>query len=84
MQLDFLWKWNGSGGGGCPSLYSTTGDAVTDSALDQKYDGVRGYAVVGAKLGPESRGQVRDLAENEDVIFVPADVIERIGQHMEC
>lgn len=60
--LDFLWSDLASGGGGSPALY--------------KVDG--GYAVQGKKIGPNTRSQVRNLTEDEDVVFVPDNVLDRL------
>ncbi|MEQ4205774.1 hypothetical protein [Actinopolymorpha sp. B9G3] len=60
--LEFLWKTGNSGTGGCPALYRTEG----------------GYVVQGVKLGEGARGQLRQLAEDEDAVFVPADVLDRL------
>lgn len=62
MDLTFMWKDGDSGGGGCPALY--------------KVDG--GYVVQGVKLDAETRGQLRQLADNEDGVFVPANVLDRL------
>ncbi|MEU3271028.1 hypothetical protein ABZ639_09275 [Saccharomonospora sp. NPDC006951] len=67
MELTFLWKdaasGDGSGdGGGCPALYRTEG----------------GYVVQGVKLDPATRAQLRQLADDEDGVFVPANVLERL------
>lgn len=61
-NLTFLWKTVASGGGGCPALYETEG----------------GYVVQGIKLTDEERAQLRQLADNEDGVFVPADVLDRL------
>lgn len=62
MQIEFLWKDTGSGGGGCPALYEAPG----------------GYVVQGKTLDPETRAQLRQLADDEDAIYVPANVLDRI------
>jgi hypothetical protein len=62
MDIEFLWKDNGSGGGGCPALYKTTG----------------GYVVQGVKLDDATRAQLRQLADDEDGVFVPTNVLERL------
>jgi hypothetical protein len=61
-KLSFLWKANGSGGGGCPALYEVDG----------------GYVVQGVQLDDETRTMLRQLADNEDAVFVPADVLDRL------
>lgn len=63
-NLDFMWKDSDSGGGGCPALYATEG----------------GYIVQGIKLTDEERSQLRQLADSEDGVFVPANVLDRLRQ----
>lgn len=62
MQLTFLWKDDRSGAGGCPALYEAPG----------------GYVVQGVRLDAETRAQLRQLAEDEDAVFVPANVLDRL------
>lgn len=62
QYLEFLWKDILSGGSGCPALYRTNG----------------GYIVQGVKLDDETRAQLRQLADNEDGVFVPANVLDRL------
>lgn len=62
MKLNYLWKDNGSGGGGCPALYRVDG----------------GYVVQGVQLDDEARAQLRQLADDEDAVFVPANVLDRL------
>lgn len=61
-NLEFLWKDDSSGGGGCPALYATEG----------------GYVVQGIKLTDAERAQLRQLADDEDGVFVPANVLDRL------
>lgn len=65
-DLEFLWKDSGSGGGGCPALYKT------DS----------GYVVQGVKLTDDERAQLRQLADNEDGVYVPANVLDRLRDRL--
>lgn len=62
MQITFRWKTDTSGGGGCPALYDAPG----------------GFVVQGVKLDDETRAQLRQLADDEDAVFVPADVLDRL------
>ena len=62
MQIEFMWKDKDSGGGGCPALYRTQG----------------GYVVQGKELDAATRAQLRQLADDEDAIFVPANVLDRL------
>lgn len=58
--LTFMWKDPNSGSDGCPALYSTPG----------------GYVVQGNKLDDGTRAQLRQLADAEDAVFVPAAVLD--------
>lgn len=60
--IEFMWVDQASGGGGSPALYKVPG----------------GYAVQGKKIGPQTRGQVRNLTDDEDVVFVPDNVLDRL------
>lgn len=62
MKITFLWKDTASGGGGCPALYETEG----------------GYVVQGKALDAKTRAQLRQLAGDEDAVFVPANVLDRL------
>jgi hypothetical protein len=62
IDIEFMWKDKASGGGGCPALYG---------APD-------GYVVQGKKLSAETRAKLRDLADDEDAIYVPANVLDRL------
>jgi hypothetical protein len=63
-DLEYLWKDAESGGGGCPALYRTDG----------------GYVVQGVKLDAATREQLRQLADDEDAVFVPANVLDRLRE----
>lgn len=63
-DLEYLWKDSNSGAGGCPALYATEG----------------GYVVQGVKLDDATRAQLRDLADSEDGVFVPANVLDRLRE----
>ena len=62
MELTYLWKDNESGMSGCPALYKADG----------------GYVVQGLQLDDEDRSQLRQLADNEDAVWVPANVLDRL------
>jgi hypothetical protein len=62
MQIEFMWKDAQSNVGGCPALYKAPG----------------GYVVQGKALDAETRAQLRQLSGDEDAVWVPANVIERI------
>jgi hypothetical protein len=62
QDIVFLWKDGNSGGGGCPALYQAPG----------------GYVVQGKLLDTATRAQLRQLADDEDAVFVPANVLERL------
>ncbi|MEU4331341.1 hypothetical protein AB0F67_36200 [Nonomuraea dietziae] len=61
MRLQFLGKTGNSGSGDCPALYRTD----------------RGTYVVQGKIvtDPDALADVRDLADDETVVEVPADVL---------
>lgn len=63
-DLTFMWKDRNSGGGGCPALYATDG----------------GYVVQGVKLDDATRATLRQLADDEDAVFVPANVLDRLRE----
>jgi hypothetical protein len=67
MQIKFMWKDASSNVGGCPALYKAPG----------------GYVVQGVTLDAETRAQLRQLADGEDAVWVPANVIERIRRRGE-
>lgn len=60
MKLTYLWKDPQSGNNHCPALYATDG----------------GYVVQGSKLDDTARVQLRQLADNEDAVYVPAAVLD--------
>lgn len=64
MDLEFLWKTGESNINNCPALYRT-GD---------------GYVVQGKTLDASTRAQLRQLGADEDAIFVPADVLDRLKE----
>lgn len=57
-----MWKTGASNTGNCPAMYRAEG----------------GYVIQGKKLDAATRAQLRDLGGDEDGVFVPADVIDRI------
>ena len=62
MDIKFMWKDDQSGGGGCPALYDAPG----------------GYIVQGVKIDAETRAQLHQLADDEDAVYVPANVLNRL------
>lgn len=62
--LTFLWKDQESSGGECPALYATDG----------------GYVVQGKALDAGTRSQLRDLGADENAVFVPANVLDRLRE----
>lgn len=64
MKITFLWKDRDSGGGNCPALYKTEEPA--------------GYVAQGKQLNGEARVQLRDVAADEDGVWLPANVIDRL------
>lgn len=65
-KLHFMWKDSASGGGGCPALYE---------APEQG-----GYVVQGKRLDPAARAALRQLADDEDAVFVPRNVLDRLRE----
>lgn len=62
MDIEFMWKDKESKSEGCPALYRAAG----------------GYVVQGVRLDDDTRAQLRQLADDEDAVFVPANVIDRV------
>lgn len=62
LDPEFMWKDLGSGGGGCPALYRVDG----------------GYIVQGKNLDDATRAKLRQLADDETGVFVPANVLDRL------
>ena len=62
MQIQFMWKTDGSAVENCPALYRAPG----------------GYVVQGKVLDEATKAQLRQFGSDEDAVFVPADVIDRI------
>lgn len=65
MDIEFMWKDKDSGGGGCPALYSVR-------------EAPGGYIVQGKKINDETRAVLRQLAADEDAVYVPANVLDRL------
>ncbi len=61
-NIEFMWKTTQSKTGQCPAIYRTEG----------------GYVIQGKMLDPGTAAQLLNVADDEDAVFVPADVIERI------
>jgi hypothetical protein len=66
VQIEFMWKDEASNTGNCPALYR-----VKDENDD-------GYVIQGKRIGAKTRAQLRELGGDEDAVFVPANVIDRI------
>ena len=64
MKISFQWKDEDSNIGGCPTQYKVTS---TEG----------GYVIQGKRLDAETRAQLRDLAPDEDAVWVPDNVIDR-------
>ena len=62
MDIEFMWKDKESNQTGCPALYRADG----------------GYVVQGVKLDAATRAQLRQLADDEDGVFVPANVLDQL------
>lgn len=63
MELEFIRKTEDSGTGNCPALYRADNG---------------NYVVQGRRRDAATRAMLRDLAEHEDAVEVPADVIAGI------
>ncbi len=63
MKLEFMHKTRLSNSGDCPALYRT----------DRGTYVVQGWRVT----DPQALSMVRDLAEGETVVEIPADVLDR-------
>jgi hypothetical protein len=66
MELEFIRKWGDSVVGNCPALYRAANG---------------NYIVQGWRLDDATRANLRDLADNETAVEVPADVIAGIIAH---
>jgi hypothetical protein len=62
MKIEFLWKDGESGAGGCPAIYKAPG----------------GYVVQGKNLDAETSAQLRQVANDETAIYVPANILDRL------
>jgi hypothetical protein len=65
-KLRFMWKDRNSVGGSCPALYE-----VED-----------GYVVQGLKLTAAEQAQLLNRADNEDGVFVPKNVLDRLRDQL--
>jgi hypothetical protein len=63
MDLQFIRKTGGSGTGNCPAIYLAANG---------------NYVIQGWKLDDATHANLRDLADNETAVEVPADVIAGI------
>jgi hypothetical protein len=63
MKIEFIRKTRGSINGNCPAIYRADNG---------------NYVIQGWKIDDATRAQLRDLADNETAIEVPADVIAGI------
>lgn len=64
MDLQFLFKWRGSGGGGCPAVYDTDGGDLV----------IQGYDLTG-----DETGQLHNRAVNESGVRIPYEMAEQIA-----
>lgn len=63
MKIEFIRKTDSSGTGNCPAIYQADNG---------------NYVIQGWNIDDNTRAQLRDLADNETAIEVPADVIAGI------
>ena len=52
--------------GSCPAQYKAPG----------------GYVIQGKKIDAATRAQLRDLGADEDAVFVPANVLDRLADQL--
>jgi hypothetical protein len=62
MKIEFERKTVTSGVGNCPARWKVT-------------SAEGGYVIVGKRIPPEVRPQLRDVAADEDAVWVPDDLI---------
>lgn len=67
VKIEFIRKTDSSTTGNCPALYRADNG---------------NYVVQGWKIDHATRAQLRDLADNETAIEVPADVIAGIVESL--
>jgi hypothetical protein len=63
MELEFIRKTKDSGTGNCPAIYRAANG---------------NYVIQGRRLDAATRANLRDLADDEDAVEIPADVIAGI------
>ncbi len=66
LDVDFMWKDANSNVTNCPAMYRT------------ELDGEAGYVLQGKKVSDATRAKLRQLGADEDAVFVPANVVDRI------
>lgn len=65
MQLEFQFKTDGPcWDNSCPSRWRVV-------------SAEGGYVIVGKKIDAQTRAQIGPIAEDEDLLWVPPDIIER-------
>jgi hypothetical protein len=64
MRIRFQWKTKDSTIENCPARYVVL-------------DAPGGYVIQGKKIDDDTRAQLRNLADDETAVWVPADVINR-------
>lgn len=65
MNLEFMYKDPSSGNGDCPAVYKTD-------------DGGRVFQ--GKKLTDEERAQLRNVAGDEDAVYLPPSLVAKIRE----
>jgi hypothetical protein len=63
MQIRFERKTKGSAVENCPARYKVI-------------DGQGGYVIQGKRLDDATRAQLRQLADDEEAVWIPADLID--------
>jgi hypothetical protein len=65
MRIEFQFKTADSLVDECPARYKVI-------------DGKGGYVIQGKRLDDATRAMLRQIANDEDAVWVPADIVERI------
>jgi hypothetical protein len=63
MEIEFIRKTDSSTTGNCPAIYQAPGGQ---------------FVIQGWRVDDDTRARLRDLADDEDAVLIPADVIAGI------
>lgn len=70
LDVEFLWKDVNSGGNGCPALIRGRGGYYVQGKIVD--------AATRADLQPVSEANNAALSDDEDIVFVPYNVLDRL------